>query len=760
MEFGSALLKKLQRILKKKENKMTFNLSNQNLAYFRKKIMNTKIFILFFMLCLSNIYSQPGFVTEFIKVDQFGYLPQMQKIAVISNPIEGFNSDDSFVPSNSLQVRSSLNNELVFEGAIYEWNNGITHSQSGDQVWWFDFSNVQSSGKYYVFDPNNNVSSFVFNISDNVYNEVLKHSLRTFYYQRCGVSKNTPYANSFWTDKECHLGKIQDLDCQLISDMTQQTSLDLSGGWHDAGDYNKYVNYAYATLHDLLFAYEENPNIWSDNLEIPESGNGIPDILDEIKWELDWLLKMQIEDGSVLHKVSAINWNDAESPPSKEETVRCYAPATASATISSCGTFAHAAIVFKSINNSWLQNYSDTLETAAISAWEWIENNPDLIPSNYDNAGFQNASAELPEYSQKALITTDASYLFVLTEQSKYKEYFDSTYNNCNLFNWGAVHYIFEDPVILDGLLYYSKSPNATNEVVQEIFNEYANAMKSNYNDIAPIYDYENKKDAYLAYLDEYDWGSNQQKGTIGTLLSNMIKYEIEKANNAKYYNASSGFIHYLHGINPLSLVYLSNMNNYEAEKSVPEFYHLWFADGTEYDNVDENLYGPAPGFLVGGPNENYESPGNTIISPPENQPAQKSYKSWNTSAENSWEITENQITYQASFIRLLSKFAQSDNVTSIEEQSEHKPSNIDIKTFPNPFNNSVKVCIELPEDLQATITIFNSIGQKVKQLYSGQMKSGKHELNWNTNNLSSGVYLCNLKTATDNKISKLLLIK
>ncbi|OYT11369.1 MAG: hypothetical protein B6I19_11575 [Bacteroidetes bacterium 4572_114] len=310
-------------------------------------------------------------IAEFIKTDQFGYAPDAQKIAVISNPVTGYNSAQSFTPGNTYKVRKVSDTTEVFSGELFSWNSGSTHGQSGDQVWWFDFSALTAPGNYYISDPANNAGSHPFSINTDVYDDLLKQAVRTFYYQRCGMAKEVPYAESNWVDVSCHLGVEQDLDCRLVTNPVASTSKDLSGGWHDAGDYNKYINYTDVAVHDLLSAYEENPAIWGDGYDIPESGNGIPDLLDEIKWELDWMLKMQIADGSVLHKVSALNWDDAESPPSHESTVRRYAPATASATINSCGVFAHAAIVFKSLPITSMQAYGEELEQAAISAWRY-----------------------------------------------------------------------------------------------------------------------------------------------------------------------------------------------------------------------------------------------------------------------------------------------------------------------------------------------------------------------------------------------------
>jgi hypothetical protein len=88
-----------------------------------------------------------------------------------------------------------------------------------------------------------------------------------------------------WTDGASHLGTQQDLDCRLVTNAIPSTSKNLKGGWFDAGDYNKYVNFAYEPIHDLLLAYVERPYVFGDDYNIPESGNGVPDILDEVKWD-------------------------------------------------------------------------------------------------------------------------------------------------------------------------------------------------------------------------------------------------------------------------------------------------------------------------------------------------------------------------------------------------------------------------------------------------------------------------------------------
>lgn len=618
--------------------------------------MQTKPFYFFFVLfCLHlSAFAAPTTIDEHIKIDQFGYQPDSKKIAVISNPITGYNAPDTFFPAVTYEVRDWNTDAVVFTNSVMIWKAGMPHTQSGDQVWHFDFTPLTTPGVYYIFDTDQNVGSGQFEIAEDVYLKVLKTAVRSYYYQRCNMEKAAPYAETGWTDGNNFVGTEQDSECRLVTNPTLATEQDLTGGWFDAGDYNKYINFADGVIHDLVSAYEQNPTIWGDDYNIPESGNGVPDLLDEIKWEMDWFLKMQQADGSVLHKISVTDFS-AASPPSADTGVRRYAPATASATISACGAFAHAAIVFKSLSDPAMIAYGNTLETAAEDAWNWLVANPGF--SNYNNAGFVNAAAEdNAGYDQPTNRACAAVYLFALTGNTTYRAYFDAYWPNVHLNQWFYA-YPFEDEY-QDACLYYTTIQNATSSVVSEILSRY----ESGINHPDSYQAFLNGDDAYLAHVLDNNmvWGSNGIKSVKGSMFYNMIEYAIDPPNNYNYRTAAEGYIHYIHGVNPQGMVYLSNMYSCGAELSANEFYHSWFTNGSPlWDRVGVSTYGPAPGFLTGGANPNFTPDGacGCTIEPPQNQPILKSYHDWNTSwPENSWEITENSITYQSAYIKLLSK--------------------------------------------------------------------------------------------------------
>ena len=617
--------------------------------------MRSAIYVFFFLFPFF-IFAAPATISSHLHIDQFGYWTGAQKVCVISDPQIGFNAGDSFSPGSTYKVRQWSGDVEVFSASITVWNGGATHGQSGDKVWWFDFSSLTTPGDYYIYDPVNDVGSNRFTIGDDVYSTALQQAIRMFYLQRCGTAKTVAHAGD-WQDATCHTHSLQDLNCRSVSDPTNAaTEKNLSGGWHDAGDFNKYTNFTWSPVHDLLFAFQENPNVFGDNNNIPESGNGIPDLLDELKYELDWLLKMQLSDGSVLMKV-AVPCHEAASPASADMAQRMYGSAEISATIAVASMFAHASIVYGSLGTSPMTTFANTLETKAELAWTWLESNPGT--SNYDNAGFCSANPEWSADTQNEARTGAAAMLFAATNDTDYRTYFDNNYTAIRPYSW-TYWYPFQS-TIQDIMLFYASLADATTSVAENIKNNCATSMNSNNTEMLTAW--QNGTDAYRAHLhdNDYVWGCNQWKANTASIFYNMNVYGLSPANSTDYENAAAGYVHFLHGVNPINKVMLTNMGDYDAEDSCDEMYHAWFGDGTDYDNAQTSLYGPPPGYVTGGFNPHFapDPACGCTIDPPQNQPHQKSYKDWNTSwPENSWEVTEPAIYYQAAYIKILSKFA------------------------------------------------------------------------------------------------------
>jgi len=624
------------------------------------------------LFAYSNGIETASAQTPPIIVDQFGYLPALKKVAVIKDPQVGFDAGRSFSPGNQYAVVNAATGETVYTGSPKSWQNGKTDESSGDRVWHFDFSSVTRPGRYFVKDLERSgeagdVRSFEFEIGPYVYTPVLKVAFKTIYLQRAGFEKTPQFAGP-WADKASHLGKGQDPEARLFNQMDDaSTERDLRGGWYDAGDYNKYTNWTANYVIELLNTYLENPNIWTDDFDIPESGNGVPDILDEVKWGLDWLERVQNEDGSVLSIMSL----KEGSPPSKAKGPSRYGPPNSSATVTTAGAFAIASRVYRGAGfEADAKRYAERADRA----WKWFEANPNVKFYNNDPrsnseglaAGQQEVEAD--RLAKKVLIS--AIQMKALRGDSYFDKIIEDKYYEVNPMQPNTPDG-FEGTMASD-LLFHARQPNTPRTFADRIRKEYEANILNGYNGWPAV---RNSEDPYFAYVDGYWWGSNSTKARRGAIYTQAILANIGPRPKIEYLNAAAGYLNYLHGVNPLNKVYLSNMGAYGAENSVNQFYHAWFKDGSKYDAVGQSKIGPAPGFLVGGPNDSYSRDEccKTVCggygakmckipvkSPPSGQPPEKSYADFNEGWPiNSWEVTENSNSYQVAYIRLLSKFAR-----------------------------------------------------------------------------------------------------
>ncbi|ERT05698.1 glycosyl hydrolase 9 family protein [Lyngbya aestuarii BL J] len=580
-----------------------------------------------------------------IRIDQFGYRPEDHKVAVIVDPQLGFNEQVSFLPGQTYEVRDAKTDRTVYSGEIQLWADGKIDSQSGDKAWWFDFSEVKNQGDYYIYDSHNNERSFPFEIRDDVYRKVLVTATRMFFYQRSGFAKEPPYADPKWQDGAAFLGDQQDSSARYLYDKENPNlEKDMRGGWFDAGDMNKYVTFANQPIHQLLTAYTQNPSIWTDDFNIPESKNGIPDLIDEIKFELDWLKRMQDNDGGVFIKIGNIDHNAAEKP-SLDRRPRYYGPKCSSATIATASMFAHAAFVLQQFPA--LKAEANDLNNRSIEAWKWYESNPKKTDCDSQEIKSGDADRSLEEQTASSVVA--AVYLFALNKEQKYTDYIQEHLSSTQPFlddTWSRYR-----PHEGDALLFYAQLSQANQGIREQILSRFKEIVASNSNS----YGFNENLDPYRSYMPDaqYHWGSNRIKANYGNTNYDVVFLKIDSEHQDRYKIRALDHLHYLHGVNPLGMVYLSNMYENGAEYSANEMYHEWFGKGV-YDNALTSKFGPAPGYLTGGANKDYTG----SIEKVKIQPPMKAYIDTNdVYPVNSWEITEPAIYYQSSYLKLLSNF-------------------------------------------------------------------------------------------------------
>jgi endoglucanase len=342
---------------------------------------------------------------------------------------------------------------------------------SGDKAWWFDFSDITTPGTYTVVDLDKGSRSVEFEINDHVYRSVLRHAVRMYFYQRAGFEKTAAMAGANWADGASHMRAGQDTQARpwkarhssAKSDVSQIK--DLHGGWFDAGDYNKYTSWAARAVIVLLRAYDENPNAFGDDAGIAESGNGIPDILDEIKWALDWIERMQNSDGSLL----CVQGLDHASPLSAATGPSYYGPATTAASLMGAAAFAYAAKIYSARAEETLRRYGNDLATRAKRAWDWAIANPGVLYYNNDDTrqpdsnGLASGQQEMDDSLRLFAKFEAAVYLYQLTGEPIFKGFVESNYMSI-LPSSGPTAWSW-DPEKQESLLYYARLPGISVQV-------------------------------------------------------------------------------------------------------------------------------------------------------------------------------------------------------------------------------------------------------------------------------------------------------
>ena len=216
-----------------------------------------------------------------IKVDLLGYQQYEEKYAIVS------------VKADNFAVKKPGNSRVIYGNTLKGPINDIL---SGEECYVADFSALTEAGEYYI-EVNDKHKSLKFTITSNPYNNPFVTVMRGFYLQRCGTNVSDPAG---FKHGPCHLEQA------ILHESTgEKGEIDASGGWHDAGDYGRYVVNSGISTATLLYMFERyKSKVENISLSIPESGGEMPDILSEAKWNIDWMLKMQASDGGVYHKVT------------------------------------------------------------------------------------------------------------------------------------------------------------------------------------------------------------------------------------------------------------------------------------------------------------------------------------------------------------------------------------------------------------------------------------------------------------------------
>jgi endoglucanase len=308
-----------------------------------------------------------------IRVNTVGYVTSREKLATVVLP-DGMTS----LANAAAEVHTASDGALVWPcyliGPTVDPDTNLTYYIA-------DFSPFDQAGEFYVAAPGLTVDgaaarSATFDIAPDVFKDVVTTAMLGMYGQRCGTAVSLSLDSTTWSHKACH-GKDAYLTYLTGADSIHAST----GGWHDAGDYGKYVTNGAFSVGMMLQAWEMfQPALASLSLPIPEHGNslGIPDYLSEVKWELDWLLNTQDASGGVPHKLTGLVF-EGFVMPDVDTQKRYFTGIGTAATANFVAVMAEAARIYATYDPTSAMNYRD----AAASAYAYLTaNTGPAIPAN------------------------------------------------------------------------------------------------------------------------------------------------------------------------------------------------------------------------------------------------------------------------------------------------------------------------------------------------------------------------------------------
>ena len=443
-----------------------------------------------------------------VNVSQIGYLPDDEKKVVVKSK-----------DTDSFRVVDASSGTEVYTGKFGEFQ---FHSASNDLVRVGDFTEVNTPGTYKIVTDVG--ETYEFKIGEGIYDDVYAATVRMLFLQRCGINLSQAEAGDF-AHAECHTGEA------IVYGTDKK--MEVSGGWHDAGDYGRYVVAGAKTVQDLMLAYEDY-GVKNDDMDIPESGNGVPDILDEARYELDWMLKMQdSSSGGVYHKVTCLVF--PETVMADEEKDQLYlAPISVTATADFVAVMAKASQVYAPFDADFAKKCLE----AAKKAWTYIEG----LNGNYE--GYKNpeeiVTGEYPDNGLKDEIFWAASELYLAGEkgvQANLKSYLDVVPIGSEL-GWADIA----------GYAYYDllrQKPEGIDDVMDEVGKRFYTRVDQ----------LSARADAYGMMLEStYPWGSNMTIANYGMLM----KMAANLTGDASYKALSKRQLDYLLGANPLGYCFVT----------------------------------------------------------------------------------------------------------------------------------------------------------------------------------------------------------
>ena len=491
-----------------------------------------------------------------IYLNQIGYLPGAQKMAVLSG-----------VTAKTFKILEANTQKEVFSGTIPA---AALWQAAQEQLSLLDFSALRQVGEYWLQVDGTELKAKIV-ISQDAYPTLNDAALKAFYFQRASTALLPAFAGVY----QRALGHP---DTEVRIHSSAATALRPAGtliaapaGWYDAGDYNKYVVNSGISTYSLLAAYERFPQFLKDRqLNIPESADAVPDVLNEVMWNLTWLLAMQDpNDGGVYHKLTSAQFSGFVMP-SQDTSARFVVQKTTAASLDFAAVMAMASRLYQPYASNY-PGMSEKMRKAAIEAYSWAKANRQIAyqqPSDIQTGQYGDE-----DFSDEFLWAS--TELFLATDDAQYYAGIDFSHANVDVPSWGGVRSLAWMSLAfhLDRL----KSVADQNQVQQ--------ALRGTAQSLTT----KKKSSALGVSMDEADfvWGSNSQAMNQAVIL--LSAFQMDRT-QGDWLAAAQALFDYVLGRNPNQMSFVTGFGTRS-----PRLIH-------HRPSAADGIDAPIPGFLVGGP--------------------------------------------------------------------------------------------------------------------------------------------------------------
>jgi len=577
-------------------------------------------------------------------VDQLGYRTAGRKILIIASDKPLPRDETLMFDLTEATTLKVVWSSFDHPEAIRRFHDGRKDGESGDCVAQLDLTGFKKPGRYFVAvrGEENAERSYLFNIGDDVYRHSALAAWKMLYYNRADTAKPEKHAGP-WHHQPAHRGPHQATQARVYawtgkphwepvgSEVADPTPRDVSGGWWDAGNFDKYMGNTTTCHNELLLALQLLGDAPKDGeLNIPESGNGIPDVLDEVRYGTEFLLRMADPTGAAFGRV----YERTACPPDADTSPVMLTQTASGATMNRAAALAYAALVWqeRGLDPAFAKKCMDE----SLKSWKLLEAKPHPWPADPKDPKKPAYTGEwfFVDYDQCRALA--AACYFKATGEKRFDAVVQEGFRKWNHMGPG------ESKELYPTIWVYTHTPGADAALVAR--------MKKMLTDAAEgVVKQTGSHRAYAAGIRGYWWGSNRLIGSSGVNCILAAELAADAAARPRFLDAAEEYIHYLHGRNPIGMCYLTNMKQFGAEHSVMVMFHAWLGNpskqndpyGGKFVGEGPGKVGPPPGYVVGGANGGMRHYLDSL------------------SGGKPWEFSEPCLSYQSPCVILLSYFGQ-----------------------------------------------------------------------------------------------------